>query len=205
MKLHRLPDLKYSLSALEPFLSRETLEFHYGRHHQGYVNKLNELVQGTPEQDMSLSELVVVAAEGPLFNNAGQHWNHSFFWNCMSPDAALVPRGPFLQAIERDFGSWEAFQDEFEKQGASHFGSGWVWLVREDRGGRLSVRTTHDAGNPLRMGDAHPLLVCDLWEHAYYIDYRNERARFLKAFWNFVNWSFVQACYDSESVHPAVA
>ncbi len=199
MKLHQLPELKYSLSALE------AMEFHYGRHHQGYVDKLNELVRGTPQGEMSLTELVRSAPEGPLYNNAGQHWNHSFFWNSLTPRAAVIPRGELLQAMERDFGSVEEFQKEFERQGVAHFGSGWVWLVREDEGGGLSIRTTHDAGNPLRDGGGRPLLVCDLWEHAYYIDYRNERARYLRTYWSFVNWSFAQACYESERIHPAVA
>ena len=181
-----LPPLPYDKSALEPHLSAETLEYHHDKHHRKYVDKLNQLIEGSDFASRSLEEIIRSAPPGPVFNNAAQIWNHTFYWHSMSPDGGGEPSGALARAIARKFGAFAAFTEEFEKQARGHFGSGWVWLV-EDGAGSVSIEQTHDADNPLHHG-GKALLACDVWEHAYYIDYRNARAKYLQAFWNVVNW-----------------
>ena len=185
---HELPPLPYALDALEPHMSAETLEYHHGKHHKAYVEKLNKLIAGTRYEHMGLEEIVRVS-QGAIFNNAAQAWNHTFFWNCLSPDAARKPEGRLAQDIDASFGSFEAFKDNFSSIATELFGSGWAWLVR-DQTGRLSIEPTSNADTPIAR-NKKPLLTCDVWEHAYYIDYRNARPDFLKAYWNVVNWDFV--------------
>ncbi len=187
MNEHILPELPYALDALEPHISRETLEYHYGKHHATYVKKLNDGIKGTEYADKSLEDIITTAT-GPVFNNAAQAWNHAFYWQCMSPKDSKAS-GEILDAIKRKFQSLERFEAEFEAAANSHFGSGWAWLVL-DKNGELTIATTHDADTPLRHGEI-PLMVCDVWEHAYYIDYRNARPNYVKAFMNVVNWDFV--------------
>jgi len=186
-----LPPLPYAKNALAPHLSEETLEYHYGKHHAAYVAKLNELVANTKFAAMSLEEIVKSADKGPLFNNAAQHWNHSFYWNCLAPKAGGTPDGERAAAIKRDFKSFEDFVAQFSNAAVSQFGSGWAWLVRKGDGS-LAIESTSNAENPLTR-NLHPLLVCDVWEHAYYIDYRNARPKYVEAFWKVVNWKFVAA------------
>jgi len=183
-----LPELPYPRNALEPHMSRETLDFHYGKHHKGYVDKVNSLIAGTEFEDASLEELVAEST-GTLFNNAAQIWNHDFFWNCLSPHRRS-PGKELTTALER-LGGLESFQKQFDKAASELFGSGWAWLVR-DRGGALKIVTTSNANTPIRDGQV-PLLTCDMWEHAYYIDHRNDRGAYLKDFWPLVNWDFVSA------------
>jgi superoxide dismutase, Fe-Mn family len=185
-----LPELEYSTGALEPYMSRETLEFHYGRHHYGYVYKLNSLIAGTIFEGAPLEDIVRKSSDA-IFNNAAQVWNHNFFWRCIGPDCGGGPTGELGSAIRRRFGSVDSFRQYFKKVAVEKFGSGWTWLIKT-RDGQLVVRNTDDADNPLRSGDA-ALLACDIWEHAYYIDYRNDRGKYLDAFWNIVNWKFVGA------------
>lgn len=183
-----LPPLPYSTDALMPHMSPETFEFHYAKHHKAYVDNLNKLVPGTEFEKMDL-EQIMLKSSGPVFNNAAQVWNHTFFWNCMAPKAGGEPTGALAEAITRDFGSFQAFKEKFSDTSVKQFGSGWGWLVK-DKTGKLQVVSTSNAGNP--MTDGHkPLLTCDVWEHAYYIDYRNRRPDFLAAFWSLVNWKFV--------------
>jgi Fe-Mn family superoxide dismutase len=184
---HCLPPLPYPEHALAPVLSAETLAYHYGKHHRTYVEKLNELTRGTALADVSLEQLVREQT-GTLFNQAAQNWNHTFYWRCMSPDCVAVPPA-LVQAVERDLGTWAGFEERFKKAAVAHFGSGWAWLVRSVAG-KLDVVTTADADTPLRTG-ATPLLTCDVWEHAYYMDYRNERKRYVEAWWGIVDWGFV--------------
>jgi len=186
-----LPPLPYAKNALAPHLSEETLEYHYGKHHAAYVAKLNELVANTKFAAMPLEEIVKSADKGPLFNNAAQHWNHSFYWNCLAPKAGGTPDGDLAAAIKRDFKSFEDFVAQFGNAAVSQFGSGWAWLVRKNDGS-LAIESSANAENPLTR-NLHPLLVCDVWEHAYYIDYRNARAKYVEAFWKVVNWKFVAA------------
>ena len=183
-----LPELPFAKDALAPHISAETLEYHHGKHHAKYVATLNELVEGTDQADKSLEELIK-STSGKLFNQAAQVWNHTFYWNCLSPQGGGAPSGAVADAINSAFGSFDAFQEAFNKEAASHFGSGWAWLVKDGSGG-LSVCSTHDAGNPMTDGKT-PLMTCDVWEHAYYIDYRNARPKYLEAFWKLVNWDFV--------------
>jgi len=184
---HDLPPLPYPENALAPVLSAETLGYHYGKHHRAYVTKLNELTHGTALADLSLEQLVR-GQTGTLFNQAAQVWNHTFYWRCMSPNQVAAPPS-LVQAVERDLGTWAGFEERFKKAAAGHFGSGWAWLVRNPAG-KLEIVTTADADTPLRKG-ATPLLTCDVWEHAYYIDYRNERKRYIEAWWGIVDWGFV--------------
>ncbi len=185
-----LPDLPYPKNALAPHMSEETLEYHYGKHHKTYVDNLNKLVQGTEYENMSLED-IIMKSSGGIFNNAAQVWNHTFFWNCLSPQGGGEPSGELADAIRRDFGSFEKFKEQFTDASVKHFGSGWGWLVKT-KDGKLAVMSTANAQNP--MTDGHkPLLTCDVWEHAYYIDYRNRRADFVNAFWNLVNWKFVES------------
>jgi Fe-Mn family superoxide dismutase len=182
-----LPELPYSKDALAPHMSAETLEFHYGKHHQAYVTNLNRLTEGKPEASKSLEDLIRTA-EGGLFNNAAQVWNHTFFWNCMSPNGGRPP-SDVSDAISQVCGSFDEFKDTFTNAAIGLFGSGWTWLAK-DSGGKISIETLSNAGNPLRDGKT-PLLTLDVWEHAYYIDYRNARPDYVRAFWNIVNWDFV--------------
>jgi superoxide dismutase, Fe-Mn family len=185
---HELPPLPYGMDALAPHISAETLTYHYGKHHRAYVNKLNELVHGSEFEAMSLPELIMNST-GPVFNNAAQVWNHSFYWNCIGPKGGGLARGELARAINASFGSFDAFATRFKSSAAAKFGSGWTWLVKR-ADGTLAVHDTDDADNPLRSNEL-PLLACDVWEHAYYIDYRNERAKYIEAFWKLVNWDFV--------------
>ncbi len=185
---HTLPALPYELNALEPHISKETLEFHHGKHHQTYVTNLNNLIKGTEFADMSLEDIVKKSAGG-IFNNAAQVWNHSFYWNCLSPNGGGQPSGSLADAINNTFGSFDKFKEEFAKTAVTTFGSGWGWLVK-NADGSLALASTSNAGTPMTSGQT-ALLTCDVWEHAYYIDYRNVRPKYLGAFWNLVNWDFV--------------
>jgi Fe-Mn family superoxide dismutase len=187
-QLHQLPPLPYALDTLEPDISRETLEYHYGKHHAAYVDKLNKLIENTQYAGMPLEDIVRTATNA-IFNNAAQVWNHTFYWHCLSPDGGGIPDNEVAKAIERGFAAFDDFREQFTSKAAGHFGSGWVWLVRQPSG-QLEILSTANADTPLRNG-ATPLLTCDVWEHAYYIDYRNRRADYLQAFWNRVNWHFV--------------
>lgn len=182
-----LPPLPYSKDALSPHISNETLEYHYGKHHQAYLAKLNGSVEGKPEAEKSLEKLVKTA-EGGLFNSAAQVWNHTFYWNSLRPKGGGKPTGAIADAIKRDFGSFEAFKEKFTQAAATLFGSGWAWLVKGSDG-KLAIETTSNAGCPLRDGKT-PLLTCDVWEHAYYVDYRNARPKYIEAWWSLVNWDF---------------
>lgn len=183
-----LPPLPYEMNALEPHISKETLEYHYGKHHQTYVNNLNNLISGTEFESASLED-IVRKSSGGLFNNAAQVWNHTFYWNCLSPNGGGQPEGALAEAINAKFGSFDAFKEEFNKQAAANFGSGWTWLVKKGDGS-VDIVNTSNAATPLTTADV-PLLTCDVWEHAYYIDYRNARPKYLEHFWNLVNWQFV--------------
>jgi Fe-Mn family superoxide dismutase len=185
---HTLPELPYAMNALEPHISRETLEFHYGKHHRTYVDKLNGLIEGTELADASLEE-IVRRSSGGVFNNAAQVWNHTFYWHCLSPSGGGHPGGALAKAIDEAFGSFDAFHQQFSDKAVTLFGSGWAWLVKKPDG-KLAIVQTSNAETPL-TGDAKPLLTCDVWEHAYYIDYRNARPKYLEAFWQLVNWDFV--------------
>jgi Fe-Mn family superoxide dismutase len=183
-----LPPLPYSLDALAPHLSRETLELHHGKHHQTYVDKLNDLVEGD-KSDADLDSVILGAEPGPLFNNAAQHWNHSFYWQGMTPDGGGTPSEDLAEAIDRDFGSFDAFTEKLSEEATKHFGSGWAWLVHD--GSKLLVTSTHDADLPLKHSQK-ALLTIDVWEHAYYVDYRNQRPDYIAAFLDeLVNWEFV--------------
>ncbi len=185
---HKLPELPYALDALEPHISKETLEYHYGKHHQTYVTNLNNLIKGTEFEDASLEE-IIMKSSGGLFNNAAQVWNHTFYWNCLSPNGGGEPTGELAKAIEDAFGSFAEFKEKFSKTAITTFGSGWAWLVK-NKDGSLSLESTSNAGTPMTNGQT-ALLTCDVWEHAYYIDYRNARPKYVESFWNLVNWDFV--------------
>lgn len=187
-----LPILPYAEDALEPYISKETINFHYGKHHATYVNKLNELVPGSRFENASL-ETIVKEAEGGIYNNGAQVWNHTFYWNCLSAEGGGVPFGKVGEAIDRDFGSFTQFKEQFSQAAATLFGAGWAWLV-SDRAGKLSIVQESNAGNPMRQG-LSPLLTCDVWEHAYYIDKRNRRPAYIDDFWKIVNWKAVEAYY----------
>lgn len=185
---HQLPPLPYAHNALEPYISAETLEFHYGKHHQTYVTNLNNLLPGTEFEGLSLEETVKKAPPGGVFNNAAQVWNHTFYWNSLSPTGGGAPTGALAAAIDAAFGSFDHFKEEFSKCAVTTFGSGWAWLVK-NADGSLALVSTSNAGCPLTVNQV-PLLTCDVWEHAYYIDYRNARPKYIEAFWNLVNWDF---------------
>lgn len=187
-----LPELPYEKNALEPYISAETIEFHHGKHHAAYVNNLNNLVAGTPDESRTLDQ-IIMSAEGPLFNNAAQVWNHSFYWNCMKHDGGGPATGPLADAIVRDFGSFDEFTKEFTAAATSQFGSGWAWLVLE--GGKLKITKTGNADLPMKHGQT-AILTIDVWEHAYYIDYRNARPRYIETFLQkLVNWDFANRNY----------
>ena len=192
---YELPELPYALDALEPYLSRETLQYHWGKHHRAYVERLGQIVRGSEFDGLPLQELVK-HAKGALFNNAAQAWNHAFYWHCLTPRGRRRPRGRLAAAIDARFGSFDAFKAHFARSANGKFGSGWVWLARTSEGDLL-VEATDDADNPLVQGHA-PLLACDVWEHAYYIDYRNERSRYVEAFWQIVDWEFVGRAFAGD-------
>lgn len=189
-----LPALPYGTNRLVPYISEETLEFHHGKHHQTYVTNLNNLVPGTEFEGLSLEE-IILKSSGPIFNNAAQVWNHTFYWNSLIPNGGGVPTGEFGELINTTFGSFEKFKEEFTKTAVTTFGSGWAWLVKNSDGS-LALVSTSNAGCPLTTGQI-PLLTCDVWEHAYYIDYRNARPAYLEAFWALVNWDFAEANYKA--------
>ncbi|MEB2317975.1 MAG: superoxide dismutase [Fe] [Pseudomonadota bacterium] len=184
---HKQPELPYAMDALEPHVSKETFEYHYGKHHATYVTNLNNLIKGTEFADASLED-IVRKSSGGVFNNAAQVWNHTFFWNSMSPKGGGAPSGALAAAIDKKWGSFDAFKDAFTKSAAGNFGSGWTWLVKK-ADGSVDIVNTSNAATPLTTDDK-PLLTCDVWEHAYYIDYRNSRPNYLAAFWNVANWDF---------------
>jgi Fe-Mn family superoxide dismutase len=185
-----LPNLPYAEDALEPYISQRTVNIHYTKHHKKYVDTLNKLILGTAYEALDLEEIVLRSFQKntKIFNNAGQAWNHNFFWNCL--DKNKTPSRAFTRMLEQKFNGIDGLKRTFNSKGAELFGSGWVWLVKDARG-ELSIRKTKNAKNPLIMGEA-PLLTCDVWEHAYYLDYQNERPKFLENFWNIVNWDFVE-------------
>jgi Fe-Mn family superoxide dismutase len=189
-----LPALPYAKDALAPHISAETIEYHYGKHHQTYVTNLNNLVPGTEFEGLSLED-IVKKSSGGIFNNAAQVWNHTFYWNSLSPNGGGAPTGGLANAIDRTFGSFDKFKEEFTKCAVTTFGSGWAWLVK-NANGSLELVSTSNAGCPLTAGQT-PILTCDVWEHAYYIDFRNLRPKYLEAFWALVNWEFASANYDA--------
>ena len=189
---HELPALPYALDALAPTLSQETLEYHYGKHHQTYVTNLNNLIPGTEFEAMSLED-IIMKSSGGVFNNAAQVWNHTFYWNCLSPNGGGAPTGALAAAIDAKFGSFEEFKKQFNQSGATNFGSGWTWLVK-NADGSLEIFNTSNAGTPMTSGK-QALLTLDVWEHAYYLDDRNARPKYLETMWHIVNWDFVAANY----------
>lgn len=186
---HKLPDLPFAIDALAPHISKETLEYHYGKHHNAYVTNLNKLIPGTEFEDMPLEDIIKKAPAGGLFNNAAQVWNHSFYWNCLSPNGGGTPTGKLLDVIKESFGSFDEFKEKFTKSAVTNFGSGWTWLINGENG--LEIINTSNAGTALTSGKT-ALLTCDVWEHAYYVDYRNARPKYVDAFWNLANWDFVE-------------
>ena len=188
---HQLPELPYDEGALSPIITEETFDYHHGKHHHAYVNNLHHLVKDTPMEDAGIEEIIQTAyrENNPgLFNNAAQHWNHSFFWHCLSPDGGKAPEGRIKELIIRDFGSFEKFKEAFSTTATKLFGSGWAWLAQNEEG-KLEVLPMKDAQTPL-IENKTPILTLDVWEHAYYIDYRNARPKFVEIFWDIVNWDF---------------
>jgi len=184
----QLPELPYAINALEPFITAKTLEFHYGKHHQAYVNNLNNLIPGTEFESAGLEE-IIMKASGGIFNNAAQIWNHTFYWNCLKPAGGEEPKGRLAVLINRDFESFENFKTKFSAACATLFGSGWAWLVQTSEG-KLEIIQESNAGNPIKKG-LKPLLTCDVWEHAYYLDYQNKRPDYITGFWNLIDWDAV--------------
>ena len=187
---HKLPELPYAKDALAPHISAETIEFHYGKHHAAYVANLNKLIAGTEFADSSLED-IVKKSSGGIFNNAAQVWNHTFYWNCLSPKGGGEPTGALAEAINKSFGSFAAFKEKMSTAAVTQFGSGWAWLVK-NADGSLAIEQTSNAGTPLKDGKK-ALLTVDVWEHAYYVDYRNARPAYVEAFWKLVNWQFATA------------
>lgn len=185
-----LPSLPYAPDALEPFISKNTLEFHYGKHHQAYVNNLNNLLPGSGFENATLEDLILKSTGG-IFNNAAQVWNHTFYWHCLSPHGGGLPHGRLIELIDRDFGTFETFKEKFTHAAATLFGSGWAWLSI-DSYGKLVITQESNAGNPLRSG-LKPLLTCDVWEHAYYLDKQNRRPDYIADFWKIIDWKAVEA------------
>ncbi len=183
-----LPKLPYAKNALEPYISEKTLEFHYGKHHQAYVTNVNNLIKGTEFENATLEE-IIAKADGGIFNNGAQVWNHSFYFMQFSPDGSDEPKDELKAAIEAKFGSTEVFKEQFSKAAATLFGAGWAWLVVDEKG-ELEIVQTSNAGNPLRA-NMKPILTCDVWEHAYYLNYQNRRPDYVNAFWNLINWDEV--------------
>ena len=186
-----LPELPYAKDALAPHISAETLEFHYGKHHNTYVTNLNNLVPGTEFEGKSLEE-IIKSSSGGVFNNAAQIWNHTFYWHSLSPNGGGAPTGAVADAINAAWGSFDKFKEEFTKSAAGNFGSGWTWLVKK-ADGSVAIVNTSNAGTPITEAGVTPLITVDVWEHAYYIDYRNARPKYLEAFWALVNWEFANA------------
>lgn len=192
----QLPALPYSLNALKPYISQETLEYHHGKHHKAYVDKLNELIVGTEFENLSLED-IIKKASGPIFNNAAQIWNHTFYWHCLTPHASNKVSDSLMEKINAAFGSFEKFKELFNQTAIGTFGSGWVWLVKNSNG-KLEIISTNNAGTPLTT-NAIVLLTCDVWEHAYYIDTRNSRPKYLENYWNLINWDFVESNFNKAS------
>jgi Fe-Mn family superoxide dismutase len=184
-----LPKLPYELDALEPFISNKTLEFHYGKHHQTYVTNLNNLISGTKFENAEL-ETIIKEAEGAIFNNAAQVWNHTFYFMSFNKGNGNIPKSKIAYLINSSFGTFEAFKDEFTKSSIGLFGSGWTWLVK-NKAGLLEITQENNAGNPLRK-ELKPIMTCDVWEHAYYLDYQNRRADYINAFWNIIDWDIIE-------------
>lgn len=189
-----LPKLPYAMNALEPIISEKTLEFHYGKHHNAYVVNLNKLVVGTEFENASLEDIIKKASAG-IFNNGAQVWNHTFYWESFKPKGGGVPTGALADAINKSFGSFDAFKEKFATASATLFGSGWAWLVKK-ADGSLDIVQESNAGNPLKNG-LKPLLTCDVWEHAYYIDYQNRRPDYIASFWNLINWEKVAERFNN--------
>jgi Fe-Mn family superoxide dismutase len=189
---HELPKLPYAMDALQPTISKETLEYHYGKHHKAYVDNLNKLIVGTEFENMSLED-TIKKSSGGIFNNAAQVWNHTFYWHCMTPKSTGAPKGKLAEAITKKFGSFDEFKKQFSQTAIATFGSGWGWLVKNSDGS-VELLSTSNAGTPMTQGKT-ALLTCDVWEHAYYIDYRNMRPTYVEKFWDIVNWDFVEKCY----------
>jgi Fe-Mn family superoxide dismutase len=187
---HQLPKLPYAKDALAPYISAETIEYHHGKHHKAYVDNINRLITGTEFEKVSLEE-IIRKSSGGIFNNAAQVWNHTFYWNCLSPNGGGEPAGELADELIKQFGSFAQFKEKFTNAAVTLFGSGWAWLVKNSNG-TLSIQATSNAHTPLREGNK-ALLTCDVWEHAYYIDYRNARAKYVEGFWDMVNWDFVAA------------
>ncbi|MBN2165369.1 MAG: superoxide dismutase [Marinilabiliaceae bacterium] len=187
-----LPKLPYEADALEPVISRKTIEFHYGKHHQAYINNLNNLIAGTEFENSKLED-IIIKSDGGIFNNAAQVWNHTFYFQSLSPNGGGKPQGELATAIEENFGSFEAFQNQFAQAAATQFGSGWAWLVKKENG-KLEITKESNAGCPLTKGDI-PLLTIDVWEHAYYLDYQNRRPDYISSFWKLINWDIVESRY----------
>lgn len=185
---HKLPELPFAKDALAPNISAETLEYHYGKHHKAYVDNLNKLIPGTEFENLALEQIIKKAPAGGIFNNAAQIWNHTFYWNSIDPKGGGEPTGDLAAAINKSFGSFAQFKEKFTASATTLFGSGWAWLVK-NADGSLTIENASNAGNPLTSGKK-PLLTCDVWEHAYYIDYRNARAKYVEAYWKIVNWKF---------------
>lgn len=185
---HQLPKLPYEMDALQPYISKETLEYHYGKHHQAYVNNLNNLIKDTDFANLSLEE-IILKASGGIFNNAAQVWNHTFYWHCLTPKSSQEPSGKLADAIKKKFGSFDELKKQFSQSAVTLFGSGWAWLVKNAQD-ELEIIQTSNAGLPMKE-NKKALLTCDVWEHAYYIDYRNARPNYVEKFWNIVNWDFV--------------
>lgn len=191
---HTLPALPYAKNALEPVISAETIEFHYGKHHQAYVTNLNNLIKGTEFENSSLEE-IILKSSGGIFNNAAQVWNHTFYWNGLKPNGGGAPTAELATAIDKAFGSFEEFKKQFSQKAIATFGSGWAWLVK-NKDGSLSLESTSNAATPMTSGQT-ALLTIDVWEHAYYVDYRNARPKYVEEFWNIVNWDFVAANFKA--------
>ncbi|MGE4350066.1 MAG: superoxide dismutase [Candidatus Berkiella sp.] len=188
-----LPALPYSLDALQPHISKETLEFHYGKHHRAYVDNLNKLIANTEFAEQTL-EAIILKSSGGIFNNAAQVWNHTFYWNCLKPNGGGLPTGKLAEAINQSFGSFEAFKEKFTQTAITTFGSGWAWLVKK-QDGSIDLVSTSNAATPMTQSQK-ALLTCDVWEHAYYIDYRNARPQYLEHFWELINWDFVAENFE---------
>lgn len=188
-----LPPLPYPKDALKPYISEETLEYHWGKHHKAYIDKLNKLLESSPEFQKKSLEEIIKSSSGALFNNAAQAWNHSFYWKCLTPKSKKKPEKNLAQKIDSTFGSFDEFKAKFKDSALNNFGSGWTWLVKK-KDGSLAIVNTSNAQNPMTGGDK-PLLTLDVWEHAYYIDYRNERGKYIDNFWQIVNWEFVESQY----------
>ena len=206
MSQFTLPLLPYGKDALAPHLSAETLDFHYGKHHQAYVDNLNKLVSGTKFENKELLE-IVKKSSGGIFNNAAQNWNHSFYWKSMSAEKNQLPKGELTMAIDRSFGSYAELEKQFAAAAMGQFGSGWVWLTVDKAGKKLKIETTGNAETPVHTGSGIPLFTMDVWEHAYYIDYRNARAKYVENFWKVLDWNFAEGNFNqvAEKIAPKAA